>query len=338
MISILIVEDQRSIREVLEQILSKNSDWQVIGSLSSALEAIEFLKTQSPDIIILDVFLPKMNGLEFLAWLEKNCPVPVILFTIADSSKLDLEKFHIPIYYIAKSEGTEEDFVRMLNELIQAIQNIKKQKNKLLFNKSTVQSCNTTKSNQKIELIAIGASTGGTLAVETIVKNLPLGLPPIIIVQHMPEYFTGMLAGRLNQISKLKISEAKNGELMQNNHVYIAPGGIHCHVVYSSGNLYISLQDYEKVSSHKPSVDVLFTSIAESKIAPKTLAILLTGMGSDGAKGLLEIRKGGGITIGQDEKTSIVYGMPKVAYEMGGVMHQVALEDLPSMIIGLVKK
>lgn len=338
MTSIVIVEDQASIREVLEEILGRYPEFQIIGNFGSAIETIEFLKTHSPDVIILDVFLPQMTGLEFLKWLEKNLPIPVILFTVAERSRLDLEKFqNMHIYHIAKSNGTEKDFLRMIDELIDTLHNVKRLKRKPILSKQTKEVNSFSKlGNKKIELIAIGASTGGTQAIETVVKNLPTGIPPIVIVQHMPGHFTKMLAQRLNQVSKLSIKEAQNGELMQMGHVYIAPGGIHCHVVYSSGRFYISLQDYEKISSHKPSVDVLFYSIAESKAASKTLAILLTGMGSDGAAGLLAIRKAGGITIGQDEESSIVYGMPKVAHDKGAVMHQASLEEIPSLIVGLL--
>ncbi len=342
MISILIVEDQKPVQEVLKKILAKCLDFYVIGMFASPLQAMQFLKMNTPDVIILDVLFPEMSGLEFLDWLEKNYrPIPVILLTVLHKTNLNLKNLNITnLFYIQKPNGTEEDFLRMVDDLISTLYKIKnlKLKNKPFQEKKVSQNIfYLNKNKKKIELIAIGASTGGTQAIESILKNFSTGMPPIVIVQHMPSYFTKMLASRLNQVCKLNISEAKDRELMQNDHVYIAPGGIHCHVVHSSGNLYISLRDYEKVSSHKPSVDVLFYSIAESKIASKTIAILLTGMGSDGAAGLLAIRKNGGITIGQDEGSSIVYGMPKVAYDKGAVIHQISLQEISSLVMQLLK-
>ena len=186
--------------------------------------------------------------------------------------------------------------------------------------------------NFKKDIIAIGASTGGTQAITNILKELPSEVPGIVIVQHMPPVFTKMFAERLDSITSLKVKEAKTGDKVLPGHVFIAPGDYHMMLI-KSGNVYsLRCLEGEKVNGHRPSVDVLFNSVAETA-GNNAIGIILTGMGRDGAAGLLSMKYAGALTIGQDEKTSVVYGMPKVAYNMGGVEKQVSLDKIAKLVL-----
>ncbi|MEG2295631.1 MAG: CheB methylesterase domain-containing protein [Oscillospiraceae bacterium] len=186
-------------------------------------------------------------------------------------------------------------------------------------------------------IIAIGASTGGTDAIEAVVKNLPCKTPGIVIVQHMPPVFTQMYAQRLNKNCKMRAKEAVDGDIIFDGQILIAPGGKQLEVKYNGSNYYVHCYGGSKVSGHCPSVDVLFHSVA--KVAPKrAIGIILTGMGKDGADGLLHMRKNGSFTIGQDEKSSVIYGMPMVAYEIGAIINQVSLSYIDQMILAHLRK
>lgn len=174
-------------------------------------------------------------------------------------------------------------------------------------------------------MIGVGASTGGTEAIYALLQQLPLGLPPIVIVQHIPPVFSKMFAERLDKQTHFHVKEAENGDIIQNNHVYLAPGDKHIQIKKSPKGYFLKVFEGEKVNGHCPSVDILFQSMA-SEVGDKALGVILTGMGYDGAKGITMMRRKGAITLGQDEKSSVVYGMPKVAYELKGISKQVSLE------------
>lgn len=186
------------------------------------------------------------------------------------------------------------------------------------------------------KIIAIGASTGGTEAVQSILTSLDENIPPTLIVIHMPAGFTRMYANRLNDLCKMYVKEAEDGDMLRYGVAYIAPGGYHMRILKRNGKLYISCKQEDKVNGHMPSVDVLFESIADY-VAPKVVSVILTGMGNDGALGTLSIKKKGGFTIGQDRETSVVYGMPKAANEIGGVLIQAPLWDIPELIMNNIK-
>lgn len=334
MMKVLLVDDQIAVINILEDILIRTRNISIVGKAKSGEEAIELLNNMNPDIIILDVFMPGISGFELLEWLEENKPTPVILLSNASKSEIELglEAFESrTVSFIRKPDGSEKDFLRMVNELLFSIKDCKKPKNLESLRKIKVKQSGFT-SNKSIDLIAIGASTGGTQAIDLILRNLPTNLPPMVIVQHMPEHFTKILAIRLNHISELIVSEARHGDILKIGNVYIAPGGQHCLIRKLGGKLFIELEDFEKVCGHKPSVDVMFRSIADGNFSRRTLAILLTGMGKDGAEGLLHIKEKGGITIGQDEKTSVVYGMPREAQSLGAVMYQLPIKEIPEKI------
>lgn len=192
--------------------------------------------------------------------------------------------------------------------------------------------------NQVInQVIAIGASTGGTEAVKTVLEDLPKVTPPILVVIHMPNIFTFKYAKSLNETCKMKVKEVQNGEKLKNNTVYIAKGGNHMMLQKNNTGLYVSSREGKKYTGHMPSVDVMFSSVAKN-MGTKSIGILLTGMGDDGAKGLLEIRQNGGYTIGQDEQTSVVYGMPKVAFDIGAVTEQASIDKIGATILKKLHK
>ncbi|TGM76457.1 chemotaxis response regulator protein-glutamate methylesterase [Leptospira levettii] len=342
MIKLLIVDDQNIVRNVLSDTFKDDPTIKVVGTAANANEAQKLVESLRPDVISLDVVMPGMSGIEFLNWLMPKYPTPVIMLSTFTQSGADATLAALSngaVDFVQKPDGSESDFLRMLKELTTKIKkygtevNLQKQS---LFAKTTKLKFNEEKNN-RIKIIAIGASTGGTQAIDYLLSRLPSNLPPIVIVQHMPEYFTSLFAMRLKTTSGLNVIEASNGDILETGGVYLAPGDKHLLVRRLAGKMYLELETFEKVSGHRPSVDVMFDSIAKGKMGNHCLAIILTGMGRDGASGIKNIRTAGGTTIGQDEKSSVVYGMPKEAFLLGGINHQTALVDIPQKIIQILE-
>ena len=231
---------------------------------------------------------------------------------------------------ILKKRPTFLEYKIFISRLIQKINDIEKVAISLKIENNSIK-------NEKIdEIIAIGASTGGTEAVESILTKLDDNMPPILIVIHMPSGFTKMYAEKLNSICKMYVKEAEDKEILRKGFAYIAPGGYHMEVEKTGEKMFISCKTDKKVNGHIPSVDVLFKSVAKNVSCDK-LAVILTGMGEDGALGILDIKEKGGFTIGQDKETSVVYGMPRAAYEKGGVLKQAPLDEIPKIIRDNIK-
>ncbi len=346
MIRVLVVDDQMVVRNILEEALGRYKVIQVVGKASNALEAKRLIPQLKPDVITLDVEMPGLSGVDFLDWLIPNYPIPVIMLSsyTQTGAEITLEALDKgAMDFVQKPNGSEEDFLRMLEELVTKIKKLAGLK---LLKRQTPQNRNLPLSQKvtltkreklgTIQLIAIGASTGGTQAIDSILANLPNNLPPIVIVQHMPEHFTKLFANRLAATSGLSVKEAENGDLLEEGHVYVAPGNQHLLVRRLAKRLLVELEVFDKVSGHRPSVDVMFESITRGGFANITLGILLTGMGRDGANGLLSLKEGGAKTLGQDESSSAVYGMPKEAFLIGAVDKQVKLENMAEEILLLV--
>ena len=346
MIRVLVVDDQMVVRNILEEALGRYKMIQVVGKASNALEAKRLIPQLKPDVVTLDVEMPGLSGVDFLDWLIPNYPIPVIMLSsyTQTGAEITLEALDKgAMDFVQKPDGSEEDFLRMLEELVTKIKKLaglKLLKRQTPQNQSLPQSQKNTLTKREkpgtIQLIAIGASTGGTQAIDSILRNLPNNLPPIVIVQHMPEHFTKLFANRLASTSGLLVKEAENGDLLEEGHVYVAPGNQHLLVRRLAKRFLVELEVFDKVSGHRPSVDVMFESIARGGFANITLGILLTGMGRDGANGLLALREGGAKTLGQDESSSAVYGMPKEAFHIGAVDKQVKLENMAEEILSLV--
>ncbi len=338
-IRVLIVDDSATARAVLTDILSGDPMIEVVGTASDAYIARDKILELRPDVICLDVEMPRMDGITFLKRLMHYMPIPVIMVSsltqagakttleALESGAVDfVPKPHSHIY-----DGKDE----MRDELIAKIKIASRVKVKQHILRSTVQANTTSLAETTNKILAIGASTGGTEALKDVLMGLPRNAPGTIVVQHMPANFTGPFAERLNSLCAMEVREARNGDSITPGLVLIAPGDYHMVVRRSGARYYVEIGSGEKVSGHRPSADVLLNSVA--KIAgANAIGVILTGMGGDGAKGLLAMRNAGARTIGQDEASCVVYGMPKVAYELGAVENQLPLSKIANAILSVL--
>jgi two-component system chemotaxis response regulator CheB len=346
-IRVLIVDDQAVVRSFLAKGLSEFPEIEVIGKAGDAWEARDLIVEHEPDVVTLDVEMPKMNGLQFLKKLMPQYPLPIIMVSslTQEGQSTTIEALESgAVDFVAKPDGSEGSMPKMISELHEKIiiaskvdvSGWKVEKSAPKAKKPATKKLNLTSRNH-ISLIAIGASTGGTTAIIEIISSLPQNMPGIIIVQHMPEGFTRMFANRLNTLSELEVKEAEDFEEIKPGKVLIAPGDKHLLIEKSSMGHRVRLSNGEKVTGHRPSVDAMFSSISEISIARETLGIILTGMGKDGAEGLRKMRDRGSKTIGQDQASCVVYGMPREAFLLGGVEKQVPLSEIPEAIIEILR-
>ncbi len=336
-IRVLIVEDSAVFRELLIQNLSRDPAIQIVATAKDPYEARDAIVKYKPDVMTLDVELPRMSGIEFLRKLMPQYPLPVVVISALSDKVFDALNAGA-VDFVAKPAVTNrmqlEDFIR--NELLVKIKiastakigNIKK----------TVMNQQPLSAKGKNNIVAIGASTGGTEAILAVVKEFGTDIPGVVATQHMPVGFTGMYAKRLNDQCRIQVKEAQTGDRVMPGRMLLAPGGDeHMHLVKVNGVYQVECRKGPKVNGHCPSVDVLFESVAKTAGAG-AVGIILTGMGGDGAKGLLAMRRAGAKTIGQDESTCIVYGMPKVAYDLGAVQYQEKLTDIAGRTYALLNK
>lgn len=347
-IKVLIVDDQLSMRMLIREILHQTPDLKVVGTAGNGIEARDKIRDLQPDVLTLDVEMPEMDGLTFLEKLMKLSPMPVVMISTLTQkgSSTAIKALELgAVDVIGKPEKSgrrllEEQAEEVCNKIRAAAYARVHGQSKLapaLPSAAALNALNTTKvfetdavlPRQKLAvqggpLICIGSSTGGTEAVRTILQNLPNTLPPIAVVQHISAGFTKTFAQRLSELSSLDVTEARDGMPMEHGCAYIAPGDKHLAVRFSAGKYYCRLLDGERVSRHKPSVDVLFRSAADMA-GSNAVGIILTGMGDDGAKGLKEMKDAGAYTIGQDEASCVVYGMPKAALGLGALSEQLSL-------------
>lgn len=338
-IRVLIVEDSIVFRELLVQNLSKDPAIEVVATAKDPFEARDAILAHKPDVMTLDVELPRMNGIEFLRKLMPQYPLPVVV--ISSLSDKVFDAMHAgAVDFVAKpavsSRAQLEDFIR--NELLVKIKIASTAKISNIKRTVMAQEQQQLSGNKSNLIVAIGASTGGTEATFDVVKDYGTDIPGIVCVQHMPPGFTKMYAKRLNDQCRIQVKEAETGDRVMPGHMLVAPGGDrHMKLVKVNGSYQVEIAPGPRVNGHCPSVDVLFESVA--KVAGSdALGIILTGMGGDGAKGLLSMRKAGARTIGQDESTCVVYGMPKVAYDLGAVEYQEKLTDIAKRTYSLLNK
>ena len=338
-IRVLIVEDSLVFRELLVQNLKKDPAIEVVGTAKDPFEARDAILACKPDVMTLDVELPRMSGIEFLRKLMPQYPLPVVVISSLSDKVFDALNAGA-VDFVAKpavsSRSQLEDFIR--NELLVKIKIASTAKISNI-KKTVAQQVQPQLSGKGKDLVvAIGASTGGSEALFDVVKNYGTDIPGIVVVQHMPPGFTKMYAKRLNDQCRIRAKEAETGDRVLPGTLLLAPGGDrHMHLVKVNGVYQVEVKAGPRVNGHCPSVDVLFDSVA--KVAgPSAVGIILTGMGGDGAKGLLAMRKAGAKTIGQDESTCVVYGMPKVAYDLGAVQYQEKLSDIASRTYAVLNK
>ena len=339
-IRVLVVEDSMLFRELLVQNLNKDDGIEVVAAAGDPFEARDMIMKYQPDVMTLDIEMPRMDGIEFLQKLMPQYPLPVVMISSLSDRVFDAMNAGA-VEFVAKPTVSNrqeiEEFIRTELPIKIKIASIAKvhRRRKNNGNANVLQ---VQKTSGKCELIAIGASTGGTEATAEVLQNLHKDVPGIVVVQHMPAGFTELYANRLNERCELEVREAKNGDIVRPGLVLLAPGGDQHMELIRQDNMYkIVLKRAPKVNGHCPSVDVLFSSVAKHTKG-NALGVLLTGMGCDGAKGLLEMRNAGSHTIGQDETTCIVYGMPKVAYELGAVEYQEKLPEIAKKIYYVINK
>ncbi len=338
-IRVLVVEDSIVFRELLVQNLNRDPAIQVVATAKDPFEARDAILACKPDVMTLDVELPRMSGIEFLRKLMPQYPLPVVVISSLSDKVFDALKAGA-VDFVAKPAVTSraqlEDFIR--NELLVKIKIASTAKIGNIKRAVMAQEHQLSVSGKKNLIVAIGASTGGTEAIFDVVKDFGTDIPGVVVVQHMPPGFTEMYAKRLNDQCRIRVKEAVTGDRVMPGSMLIAPGGdMHMQLVKVSGAYHVECKKGPKVNGHCPSVDVLFDSVARTAGAD-AVGIILTGMGGDGAKGLLAMRKAGARTIGQDESTCVVYGMPKVAYDLGAVQHQEKLSDIEKRTYALLNK
>lgn len=335
-IKVLIVDDSLLFRETLAKKLSEDIEIEVIAKAQDVFEARDMIIKYRPDVMTLDVEMPKMNGIEFVKRLMPQYPLPTIVVSSINDKVFDaLNAGAVDFVTKPNSNHNTDMFIKDLTSKIKIASTAK-----VGYHKRTViKTNNITKraeTDVSDQIIAIGASTGGTNALYDILKALPSEhMPGIVIVQHMPPVFTKLYAERLNNNFSFEIKEAKQGDEILPGTVLIAPGGFHMRVVKKGKKYFVETEkgtEFNKVSGHCPSVDVLFHSVAKH-VGKNAIGVILTGMGKDGAQGLLAMKQSGAKTLGQDEESSIVYGMPKVAYEIGAVDKQLSLHHISEGII-----
>jgi two-component system chemotaxis response regulator CheB len=347
-IKVLIVDDSALMRSLLTQVIGNAPDIEVVGAAPDPLAAREMIKTLNPDVLTLDVEMPKMDGIEFLGRLMRLRPMPVVMISslTARGSEVTLQALEAgAIDYVAKPRAdSDAALLAYGDEVRDKIRAAFGTRSRLAMPRPEAPVRLATAGgglSQRLlnsHLIAIGASTGGTEAIKDVLTLLPAEMPPIVMVQHMPETFTASFAKRLDGLSALRVVEAQGGgERLRPGTAYLAPGHSHLRVRRQGGMLLADLDKSEPRNRHRPSVDVLFDSVADH-VGRDATGIILTGMGKDGAQGMLKMRNAGAWTIGQDQDSCVVYGMPREAAQVGAVAEVVPLSQISARLLERLHK
>lgn len=352
-IRVLIVDDSAVVRQTLNQIISGDPMLEVMGTASDPFFAAKKIAEEVPDVITLDVEMPKMDGLTFLKKIMSQHPIPVVIISSLTEAGTQtgmkaLEFGAVEI--ITKPQMNTKQFIEesqiRICDAIKAAASAKIVRKRLVepqpitvqpkLSADVMLSRNTPVSHSMIKtteiVIAVGASTGGTEAILTFLKGMPIDCPGIVIVQHMPEKFTTSFANRLNEICKITVKEAADGDSVLPGQALIAPGNFHTMLKRSGARYYVEVKEGPLVNRHRPSVDVLFRSTAKYAGA-NAIGVIMTGMGDDGARGLLEMKEAGAKTVAQDEKSCVVFGMPKEAIKLGAADKILPLDNIASYVI-----
>ena len=343
-IKVLICDDSAMVRKILQTELSKDKDIEVIAAVPDPYVARDKIVAEKPDVLLLDVEMPRMDGVTFLQRLMKHYPIRVIIVSsLAEAgSEVAMRAVEYGALEVMCKPGSMYSVGDMSEQLIykiKAVAAVPEYKLNMVA-KSAAASAAKAQPTQALikttnKIIAMGASTGGTEALREVLTAMPPNIPPIVIVQHMPQYFTKTFAERLDSLCTIKVKEASDKEILAPGKALIAPGNMHLYVVRSGAVYYAKLADGPFVYHQRPAVENLFLSVAEFA-GKNAVGVIMTGMGKDGAAGMLEMKKQGAHTIAQDEKSCVVFGMPKEAIDMGAVNQVVPLRDIPGAIIKAV--
>lgn len=338
-IKVLIVDDSALVREVLSRTLKADPEIEVVGTAPDPFIARDMIVSLTPDVLTLDIEMPKMDGLTFLKKLMEFYPMPIIIVSslTRQGGQMALEAMDAGAIDVMTKPGAAYsvgDLAVELTDKIKAAAKIKVVK-KVPTAYAKINDKKLSLSETTNKVIAIGASTGGVQALQEVLTKLPRTTPGIVIVQHMPEHFTKSFANRMNDICHMEVKEAEDGDRVTTGRVLLAPGNHHMTLSRSGAVYIVKITQGPLVSRHRPSVDVLFDSVA-SYAGKNAIGVILTGMGADGAEGIKKMKENGALTIAQDEKSCIVYGMPKVAFETGAIDHVVPLNQVAKKILELV--
>ncbi len=338
-IKVLVVDDSAMVRRLLTEILQQDPEIEVVGTAPDPYVARDKIKRLNPDVITLDVEMPRMDGLTFLANLMRLRPMPVVMVSslTAKGAEVTLKALELgAVDFVTKpavdvAHGLEEYAETLINKVKAAARvRVRAAAERTAPVVPKLKSSGMFKSTDKV--IAVGASTGGTEAIKALLQALPPDTPGIVITQHIPAAFSGPFAQRMDKNSVMTVCEAEDGQQILPGHVYIAPGDRHLKVSRSGARYLCRLDDGPRVNRHKPSVDVLFHSVAEN-VGPNAVGVILTGMGDDGARGMKAMHDAGAHTIAQDEATSVVWGMPGEAVAHGGVDEVLPLDAIPGRLL-----
>ncbi|HCH32602.1 MAG TPA: chemotaxis response regulator protein-glutamate methylesterase [Oceanospirillaceae bacterium] len=349
LISVLVIDDSALMRKLLTDIINADPGMEVVGVAEDPYVARDQIKLLNPDVLTLDIEMPKMNGITFLRNLMRLRPMPVVMVsTLTEKgASATLESMELgALDYVAKSTLQEDRGIAKFSKMVLEKVLMASQANVNALAKSSLLGRGDGGKPKQVHysgvvkstsIIAIGSSTGGTEALNQVLSVMPAESPPILIAQHIPPTFSTSLARRLNEASAMTVVEASDGMEVKKGHAYLAPGNFHL-AIRRRGHGYICrIIHTEKVNRHRPSVDVLFDSMVK-EVGKHATGVILTGMGADGAQGLLRMREAGCHTIGQDEASSVVYGMPRAAKELGAVEFELPLAKIPSKMLRLSSK
>lgn len=341
-IKVLIVDDSALIRQMLTQIFNSAEDIEVVGTAGDPLIARDKIKALNPDVVTLDVEMPRMDGLTFLRNLMRLRPMPVVMISTltAKGAEVTLEALSLgAVDFVAKPKANVVSSLQeYADELISKVRMAAKAQVRPLETKfQSNQTVQVVKKHFRTtdRIIAVGSSTGGTEALKEVVKRMPNNAPAMVVTQHLPVAFSSSFARHVNDSSEMNACIAQDGQLILPGNIYIAPGDHHLKVARDGARYICKLDDGPPVNRHKPSVEVLFRSIAEN-VGKNAIGVMLTGMGSDGAKAMLEMNEAGAINIVQDQASSIVWGMPGEAYKLGAAHHVLPLNQIAAQIIDLL--
>jgi len=343
-IKVLIVDDSAIVRKILREELDKEPDIEVVGTAPDPFVARDKIVLQKPDVITLDIEMPRMDGLTFLKKIMQYHPVPVIIVSslTPQGSQMALEAMENGAIEVLAKPGSSFSVGDMSTQLKEKIRVAAKANLQQVRRTPVSPSPITANASQALrettqKVIAIGASTGGTEALKEVLVKMPVNIPGILVVQHMPAEFTRAFAERLNKICSIEVREAQDGDSVLNGQALIAPGNFHMFLKRSGAKYFVNIKDGPRVHHQRPAVDVLFQSVAQYA-GSNAIGVILTGMGADGAQGILRMKELGAKTIAQDEASCVVFGMPKEAIKLGAIDRVIPLDRIPQEVIRLLNQ